>query len=138
MSQSPRQHPDHVQSMMAADEATLALGIELVAAGAGRAVARMRVRAELENGHAIAQGRMVFALADTAFGCACNTWGPATVASSAEIVFVAPARLGDHLSAEAPVRTRFGRHGLYDVTIRRGDDVIAEFRRRSTSLKSSP
>jgi acyl-CoA thioesterase len=60
-----------------------------------------------------------------------------TVAASADIVFVAPARLGDVLVAEAAVRTRFGRSGLYDVTVRRGNDVIAEFRGRSHQLAPS-
>jgi acyl-CoA thioesterase len=50
------------------------------------------------------------------------------------VVFVAAARLGDVLEAEARMRTRFGRSGVYDVTVRRGDDVIAEFRGRSHTL----
>jgi uncharacterized protein (TIGR00369 family) len=53
------------------------------------------------NGHAMAHGGLIFALADTAFACACNSFGPVTVAASAEIVFVAPARAGDVLVAEA-------------------------------------
>jgi hypothetical protein len=39
---------------------------------------------------------------------------------------------------EAAVRTRVGRHGVYDVTVRRGDEVIAEFRGRSTGLPPPP
>ena len=35
----------------------------------------------------------------------------------------------------ATERTRFGRQGVYDVTVRRGDEVIAEFRGRSTALR---
>jgi acyl-CoA thioesterase len=38
------------------------------------------------------------------------------------------------LVAEAVLRTRFGRSGLYDVTVRRDGDVIAEFRGRSHQL----
>jgi acyl-CoA thioesterase len=119
---------------MTKDEASRGLGIELVDQGEGRAVTRMTVRADMVNGHAIAHGGLIFALADTAFACACNSYGPVTVAASADIVFVAPARLGDVLVAAAAVRTRFGRSGLYDVTVRRGDDVIAEFRGRSHQL----
>ena len=43
-------------------------------------------------------------------------------------------RAGDMLVAEAVLRTRFGRSGLYDVTVRRDGDVIAEFRGRSHQL----
>jgi acyl-CoA thioesterase len=120
-----------VDAMMAKDEASRALGIELVDQGEGWAVTRMTVRDDMVNGHAIAHGGLVFALADTAFACACNSFGPVTVAASADIVFVAPARAGDILVAEAVLRTRFGRAGLYDVTVRRDEDVVAEFRGRS-------
>jgi len=130
-----------VEAMMARDAASRGLGIELVEQGEGRAVTRMTVREDMLNGHAMAHGGLIFTLADTAFACACNSFGPVTVASSAGIVFVAPARAGDVLVAEAVLRTRFGRAGLYDVTVRRdggggdGDgDVIAEFRGRSSQL----
>ena len=99
------------QRMMAEDVASRALGIELISHGEGRAVARMQVRQDMLNGHGVGHGGRVFALADTAFACACNSWGPATVAAAAEIVFVTPARAGDILTAEAVVRTRFGRSG---------------------------
>ena len=124
-----------VETMMANDEASRALGIELIDQGEGRAVTRMTVRDDMVNGHAMAHGGLVFALADTAFACACNSFGPVTVAASAEIVFVAPARAGDVLVAEAVLRTRFGRSGLYDVTVRRDAEVIAEFRGRSHQLR---
>jgi acyl-CoA thioesterase len=123
-----------VAEMMARDEASRRLGIEVLEQGEGRAVTRMTVRADMVNGHAMAHGGLIFSLADTAFACACNSYGPVTVAASAEIVFVSPARAGDVLVAEAAVRTRFGRSGLYDVTVRRGPDVIAEFRGRSHQL----
>jgi len=124
-----------VETMMANDEASRGLGIELIDQGEGRAVTRMTVRGDMVNGHAMAHGGLVFALADTAFACACNSFGPVTVAASAEIVFVAPARAGDVLVAEAVLRTRFGRSGLYDVTVRRDTEVIAEFRGRSHQLR---
>lgn len=127
-----------VAAMMAADAASRALGIELVEQAEGRAVTRMAVRPDMVNGHAVAHGGMIFSLADTAFACACNSYGPVTVAAAAEIVFVAPARAGDVLTAEAVVRTRFGRSGVYDVTVRRGQDVIAEFRGRSQQLRQAP
>jgi acyl-CoA thioesterase len=114
--------------MFDADAASRGLGIELVSAGEGRAVARMRVTRAMVNGHAIAHGGFVFLLADTAFACACNSWGPVTVAAAADITFVRPAGEGDLLEARAEERTRFGRSGIYDVTVWRGDEVIAEFR----------
>jgi acyl-CoA thioesterase len=117
--------------MFAADRASTALGMELVAAGQGTATVRMTVSPSMVNGHAIAHGGYVFLLADTAFACACNSYGPVTVAAGAEITFVATARAGDVLTATAAERVRYGRSGIYDVTVRRGDQVVAEFRGRS-------
>ncbi len=125
------------QSMFDADSASRELGIELVEAADGRAVARMRVTRSMINGHEIAHGGYVFLLADTAFACACNSFGPVTVASGAEISFVASAKLDDVLVATAEQRTGYGRNGIYDVTVRRdGPDgaVIAEFRGRSRTI----
>ncbi|HEY2272781.1 MAG TPA: hydroxyphenylacetyl-CoA thioesterase PaaI [Jatrophihabitantaceae bacterium] len=125
---------DSVATMIAADEASRALGIEVVAYGDGRAEVRMKVRADMVNGYELAHGGLVFALADTAFAAACNSVAAPTVAAGAEIVFVAPARLGDELVATAELRTEFGRSGIYDVTVRRDDTVVAEFRGRSHRL----
>ncbi|GHF07878.1 phenylacetic acid degradation protein PaaD [Amycolatopsis deserti] len=126
------------QAMFADDVASKSLGIELVEAGGGRAVARMTVTEQMVNGHAIAHGGYIFLLADTTFACACNSHGPVTVAAGAEISFVASARLGDRLVATAEERTRYGRNGIYDVTVHRetgtGREVIAEFRGRSRTI----
>jgi acyl-CoA thioesterase len=124
-----------VDAMMAADDASRALGIELVELEEGRAVARMQVRPDMVNGYGVAHGGLIFSVADTAFACACNSFGPSAVAAAAEIVFVAAAREGDVLTAEALARTRFGRTGIYDVTVRCGAVVIAEFRGRSQEVR---
>jgi len=47
---------------------------------------------------------------------------------------VAPGRGGDLLIAEARMRSRYGRNGVYDVTVTRGDQLIAEFRGRSHEM----
>ncbi len=117
--------------MFGADRASLGLGMELLEAGAGAAVVRMAVRPDMLNGHGIAHGGYVFLLADTAFACASNSWGPVAVAAGADITFIAPVRAGEELVARAAERVRFGRSGIYDVTVRRGDEVVAEFRGRS-------
>lgn len=125
-------------AMFGADRASRDLGMELIQAGQGSAVVRMRVSESMVNGHAIAHGGFVFLLADTAFACACNSHGPVTVAAGADITFVAPARLGDMLVATAAERVRYGRSGVYDVTVRRDGEVVAEFRGRSRTLAPEP
>ncbi|MFC3489615.1 hydroxyphenylacetyl-CoA thioesterase PaaI [Amycolatopsis roodepoortensis] len=127
--------------MFADDQASKALGIELVEAAEGHAVATMRITETMVNGHDIAHGGYVFLLADTTFACACNSHGPVTVASGAEISFVAAGKLGDHLIATATERTRYGRNGIYDVTVHRetpdGPEVVAEFRGRSRTIQKA-
>jgi acyl-CoA thioesterase len=113
------------------DSASRGLGMELVEAGDGAAVVRMPVTDAMVNGHGVAHGGFVFLVADTAFACACNSWGPVTLAAGADITFLRPARTGDLLEARAAERAASGRSGIYDVTVTSGGDVIAEFRGRS-------
>jgi acyl-CoA thioesterase len=121
---------------MAADAASRMFGIELLEHGPGWARTQLTVRDDMVNGHDICHGAVVFALADTAFACACNSWGPVTVAAGADIVFIAPGRRGDVLTAEARMRSSYGRSGIYDVTITRAKDLIAEFRGRSHEMRA--
>lgn len=119
------------------DHASRALGIELIDNGEGRATARMRINPAMVNGHGNAHGGYIFLLADTAFACACNdSHETATVAAGADITYLRPARLGDELVARAHERTTFGRSGIYDVSITRGTEVIAEFRGHSRTLRA--
>lgn len=127
------------RAMFAADTASNAAGMELLDEGRGHATVRMRLRADMVNGHNIAHGGYVFLLADTAFACACNEEGAVTVAAGADITFLAPARVGDELTAVAQRRSGRGRSGIYDVTVTRtgrdgAAEVIAEFRGRSRTL----
>ncbi|MPZ82769.1 MAG: hydroxyphenylacetyl-CoA thioesterase PaaI [Actinophytocola sp.] len=126
--------PEPVRRMLDDDLASRSLGMTLVDAGEGFAVVRMTITETMVNGHDIAHGGYVFLLADTAFACACNSHGPVTVAAGADITFVAAARRGDVLQARAEERIVFGRSGICDVTVRRGEDVIAEFRGRSRTI----
>jgi acyl-CoA thioesterase len=136
---------DPAVEMMARDQASTRLGIEVVDVAPGTARVRMRVDERHVNGHGIAHGGHLFLLADTAFACACNSGRPTTVAATAEIDFIAPVHAGDVLEAQALERARYGRSGITDVTVRRvatddgpvtGEgDLVAEFRGRSRTLR---
>lgn len=94
----------------------------------GYARASIRVRADMLNGHSIAHGGMIFALADSAFAYACNSRNVRTVAQNASVSFLAPAQEGDVLIAEARELSVSGRSGVYQVSVRTGDGVtVAEF-----------
>src|SRR5690348_5695298 len=123
--------------MYADDTASQHLGIAITDVAPGRATATMRVAPTMVNGHGIGHGGYVALLADTAFAFACNTYDARTVAQGFDISLLAPVYAGDELVATAVERFRRGRSGIYDVTVRRGDDVVAEFRGRSRTISGT-
>ena len=122
-------------SMYARDMASKALGMRIVRVEPGFAELTMTVRADMVNGHAICHGGLIFTLADSAFAFACNSYNLNTVASGCAIDFLAPAREGDELVAEAVEYWRSKRTGLYEITVTTAQGQrIAVFRGRSHSL----
>jgi len=121
-------------AMWTDDRASQALGMRLLDVAPGRAVVEMPVRDDMTNGHGICHGGFTFALADSAFAFACNTYNRRTVAYRCDIHYLAAVRTGDLLVAEAVERQRAGRNGIYDVVVRSGDTVVAEFRGTSREI----
>lgn len=110
-------------------------GISIEEAREGYARISMVVRADMLNGHRIAHGGMIFALADTAFAYACNSRNVSTVAQQASILFLASAKEGARLIAEAREEAVAGRTGAYVVTVRTAEgENIAVFQGLSRSL----
>jgi acyl-CoA thioesterase len=122
------------EAMWAGDRASQALGMTLDEVGPGTATLSMTLGEDMVNGHAIGHGGLTFALADSAFAFACNSYNRATVAAGAKIRFRRPTRLGDRLVATATEREREGRDGVYDVLVTVGDEVVALFRGRSKEI----
>ena len=124
------------QAMWARDRATQGLGMSIDRIAPGHAVMSMPVRPDMLNGHDMCHGGFMFLLADSAFAFACNSYNQNTVASACHIDFLAPARLGDVLEAEAVERSRSGRTGVYDITVRvRGGKTVALFRGKSYRIE---
>ncbi len=121
------------------DTTCQSLGIALEDVSVGRARMRMRITENMVNGHGIGHGGYVFLLADAAFSYACNTYGLVTLAHSAQVTYLRPVSIGDELVAEATERVRYGRNGVYDVTVRRPDgEIVAEFRGQSIMIPGGP
>ena len=135
MTSDPQQVAEQQAAQMyAEDSASRGLGIEITGVAPGRATATMTVGPAMVNGHGICHGGYLFLLADSAFAFACNTYGHRAVAAGADVTFLAAVHEGDELVAEAVERVVRGRSGLYDVTVRRGDEPVVEFRGRSRVL----
>ena len=121
-----------VQALWRGDSASRQLGMQIESCGPGRATVTMRIRPDMVNGHRICHGGLIFALADSAFAFACNSYGDNTVAAGAAIEFLRPGREGDVLRAIGSERWRAGRAGIYEIEVRnQRDETVALFHGRS-------
>ena len=118
-------------AMWKQDDASSGLGMKIVDVGPGRATLSMTVQPHMVNGQRIAHGGFIFPLADSAFAFACNSHNEKAVAAQGDITFIRPGKLGDVLVASAREISRSGRSGIYDVQVKAGEEVIAEFRGHS-------
>jgi acyl-CoA thioesterase len=123
------------EKMWLDDRASQGLGMRLQRIAPGEAVLSMVVRKDMTNGHGICHGGFIFTLADSTFAFACNTYDQRTVAQQCAVTFLQPVREGETLTAHAVERTRAGRGGIYDVTVRDSTNtVVAEFRGHSRTI----
>jgi acyl-CoA thioesterase len=114
------------------DRASPALGMRLESVTPGRARLSMPITERMVNGHGICHGGFIFALADSTFAFACNTYGERVVAQHCAITYLRPGRLGQVRTAIAEERSRAGRSGIYDVrVVDDAGETIAEFRGHS-------
>jgi acyl-CoA thioesterase len=126
------------RAMWTDDEASQGLGMAIERVGPGEAVLAMTVRPDMVNGHKTCHGGFIFALADSAFAFACNSYDQRTVAQHCSVTYVRPAPLGQRLTAHAVERSRSGRSGIYDVTVRdEAGAVVAEFRGHSRTIEGT-
>lgn len=124
------------RGMYARDVAARSLGIALLEIRPGYARVSMPVRPDMVNGHDICHGGLIFTLADTAFAYSCNAYNRTAVAQHCMITFLAPARRGDVLAAEAVEQARSGRNGVYDIKVTNQEgEVVAVFRGNSRVIE---
>jgi acyl-CoA thioesterase len=126
------------RTMWDEDQASQKLGMTLDRVAPGEATLSMTVLESMANGHATCHGGYIFTLADSAFAFACNAYDQRTVAQQAGITFIAPAFVGDRLTATAREISRKGRGGIYDVRVtNQAGDIVAEFRGHSRTVKGT-
>ena len=126
---------DPARSMLAADRSLEGLGIQVLRASEGRATAVLRITPGMANGHGIAHGGLVFALADTAFAMAANTFGAGIATAEASISYISPARISEELVASAEVTFHEGRRMIVDVVVRAGERTVAIYRGTGRALR---
>ena len=120
------------------DCASRFLGMRLEEVKPGAARMSMRVTEDMVNGQRVCHGGLIFSLADSSFGYACNTHNQRALAASCAIEFLAPAQLGDELTAQATEVARAGRSAIYDVRVtNQNAELIALFRGRAATVKGA-
>ena len=123
------------EAMWADDTASRALGMELIEVAEGRAVLSMAVRHDMLNGLGLGHGGLVFTLADSAMAFCSNSSNRRSVATQAEIDWLAPVQEGTVLTATAVRRHQGGKAAVTDVEIIDDDGrVVALFRGRTLEV----
>ena len=137
MDSTPQQIAERCAEIMWPDDhAARVLGMAIQAVGPGSATLSMTVRADMVNSHGTCHGGFIFAVADSTFAYACNSFNHRAVAAGVDINFLAPAHLGDVLTARGQARHQGGRTGLYDIEVSNQDGkLIAVFRGRAARIK---
>lgn len=123
-------------AMMARDQFSQGMGMQIVDVRPRTATVRLTVRPDMVNGFGVAHGAVVFALADSAFAFACNTHGKVTVSIENAITYPLAVRPGDELTAIAESESESNRLGYYRAVVRnQKDEVVALF--RGTAYKTT-
>ncbi len=118
------------------DNASKWLGMKVEEVRPGYARLSMTVTANMVNGHNLCHGGLIFTLADSTFAFACNSHNQRAVAAGCAIEFLAPAFLGDVLTAEGVEQALRGRTGVYDMKVtNQKSELIAVFRGKSATIK---
>ena len=103
------------------------LGIQVLEAKDGYAKVSMKVEKIHTNALGFTHGGAIFSLADYAFAQACNFGDNVAVAIQVSINFLKPSAVGDVLTAEATRVSEGKTTGLYQVTVRKEDKIVALF-----------
>jgi acyl-CoA thioesterase len=117
------------------DRFATALGVRVVSADVGYAVAEILVEEHHLNDRRIAHGGVLFALADIALSVASNPPGDVALVPSATVYFLRPATLGSRLTAEARVEHRGRTLSLYSVSITSEGKLIARLEGQTFSIR---
>ena len=136
MTDPQRRAQQVVDGMLAKDEFSRWLGVDVLQLRPAYCVCRMLVRREMVNGFGVAHGGIAFSLADSAFAFACNTQGRITMSIENAITYPASVQPGDVLTAVAEEESGTNRLGFYRVQVtNQREEVVALF--RGTAYKTN-
>jgi acyl-CoA thioesterase len=118
-----------MDKMYAKDAYSKWLGITFEARAIGYCKIKMAIRPEMTNGFGVAHGGISFSFADSAFAFASNSHGQHAVSIETSISHTKPILIGDTIVAEAKLRSRSKKLGIYDVEVKnQKEEVVALFK----------
>lgn len=112
-----RRLPERRMELFLRDPYARRMGFELLEAEPGYARVAVDLTEDLFNFAGTPHGGLLFSLADYAFAVASNSHGRVALATNVSIQFMAEAKVGERLYAEAKESHLTRRAGFYDMTI---------------------
>ncbi len=102
------------------------MGLKVLEVGEGSALVEMTLTKDMENIFGMAHGGAIFSLMDEAFEMASNSHGTMAVALNINVTYIAAARTGDILRAEARENSRTRRTAHYTINVYKNEgDLVA-------------
>lgn len=116
------------KKMLSQDPYSTWLGIEILEVSLGKCKVGLTIRPEMLNSMQKAHGGITYALADTAFGFAANTYGKYAVSIETSINHIEALGVDDYITAESTVEVTKNRLGFHYVEVKRGEEIVALFK----------
>ena len=113
-----------VMQLAALDPFACALGVRCTEAGKGTATVTLTLGPQHLNFNGTCHGGVVFALADSAFGLASNSYGKVAAGIDAHITYQQAAHLRDCLQARATEVSRSRKLAVYRIDVTRADGAV--------------
>ena len=118
-----------IEKMMAADNMSQWLGIEVLNFDPGSVSVRMKVREEMVNGFGVTHGGITYSLADSALAFSANSHGMRAMSIETSISHLKSVHVGDVLTAKTTQLNHTRKTGVYAMdVVNQNNELVAHFK----------
>lgn len=118
-----------IETMMASDEMSQWLGIEILDYSPGAVSLKMEVRQEMVNGFNVTHGGITYSLADSALAFSANSHGIRAMSIETSISHLKKVSTGDVLTVKSKELSLSRKIGTYEMDVfNQDDDMVAHFK----------